>query len=249
MMLEASSEVPTSTTTTQNPQKDFEEETLHLSLANAWLSVEISDAADAFDSLGSVFKQSNLLAQIAHMRIDAAIERREFAAEYIARQLLAANNLAGRLQQHLQQIEFYGRKIQDLVTPANNSGAVIHFDIPDDNWSRDGLAAVSCHRFCAPQNRADASNQLLRIKRLGQVIVRAHFQTQHAIQRITFGSQHQNGNARLSANPAQHIKTVYAGHHHIQYNQRVIAGQGRFRPRSTAVYRLDLKSLLSQITC
>src|SRR5205085_9040392 len=107
------------------PQKDFEEETLHLPLASAPLSVEISDAADAFDSLGAVFKQSNLLAQIAHVRIDTAIERREFAAEYIPRQLLAANNLAGRLQQHLQQIEFHGRQIQDLVTPANNSGAVI----------------------------------------------------------------------------------------------------------------------------
>src|SRR6267378_6730945 len=128
------------------PQKDFEEETLHLPLANARLSVEISDAADAFDSLGSVFKQSNLLAQIAHMRIDAAIERREFAAEYIARQLLAANNLAGRLQQRLQQIEFYGGEIQDLVTAANNSGAAIHFDIPDDNWRRGGMAAVSYRR-------------------------------------------------------------------------------------------------------
>lgn len=61
--------------------------------------VKIPDTAHALDAIRAVFERSNLFAKIADVRVDAAIERRELAAQNIARQFFTIHHLARRAHQ------------------------------------------------------------------------------------------------------------------------------------------------------
>jgi hypothetical protein len=73
------------------------------------ISIEITDSAYAFNPVSTIWKWANFLAQVANVRIDAAIERREVTTENVTRQLISPNNLTGLAQKHFQQIELHCR--------------------------------------------------------------------------------------------------------------------------------------------
>ena len=53
-----------------------------------------------------VLRISQLLADFAHMHIDAAVERREFSTEHSIHEPFARNDATSLAQQYLKQIEF-----------------------------------------------------------------------------------------------------------------------------------------------
>ena len=92
--------------------------------------------------------------------------------------------------------------------------------------TEDGGAAV--RRLAAPpQQGADAGQQLLRLKGLGQVVVRAAVQTPHPIAEIAAGRQHQHRH-RLAAGAEllQQGKAVQLRQHGVQQHQIVNAAAG-----------------------
>src|SRR5438552_2405118 len=192
-MLEVSIDTPTRTTITQNQRKILKKRLCmqtrsQISDLRSQIrrrNVEISDSAHTLDPFSSVRQQSDLFAQIADMSVDAAIKRREFAAEHITRQLLAADNLTGGVQQHFEQVKLDGRKTDRFTAATHHATAWIHFDVADHDWRRGRM--ISLFHWPGPaKNRPNARREFLRIEGLWQIIIRAHLQTQHAIERITF---------------------------------------------------------------
>src|SRR5689334_14549042 len=105
-MLDVSSDMPTITTMTQKPAKMLKKRVFKVLGGHFGRQrVDVTDAPHAFDALGSLRQRSDLFSQIAHVCVDAAIERRELATEHIAGECLATDNLSGGLQQHFQQIK------------------------------------------------------------------------------------------------------------------------------------------------
>ncbi|CAB3787798.1 hypothetical protein LMG27177_02293 [Paraburkholderia fynbosensis] len=73
----------------------------------------------------------------------------------------------------------------------------------------------------AAQHRADPREQLTRGKRLGQIVVGAHFQTEDPIGFLVAGGEHQHGHGAEFAGAqftAQH-ETVRARQHQVEHDQ------------------------------
>jgi hypothetical protein len=78
----------------------------------------------------------------------------------------------------------------------------------------------------APQYRSYACNQFTRIKRLGQIIVGADFQSHNAVYILASGRKQDHWNARGVANFAQDIESVHARQHYVEHNHQVFAAEG-----------------------
>ena len=90
-------------------------------------------------------------------------------------------------------------------------------------------------RRVAPEERADAGQQLLKGEGLDEVVVRAGIQTLHAVAHIVARGQHEHGHIAGVAQPFADFKPVQAGQHPVQDDQirRVVARQ--FQPAVAVV--------------
>ena len=69
------------------------------------------------------------------------------------------------------------------------------------------------------QHSLDAGQQLLALKGLGHVVVRAQLQAQHLIKGFLLGGQHDDGNLRYLPHGAAYLPAVHARQHDIQNHQ------------------------------
>ena len=74
----------------------------------------------------------------------------------------------------------------------------------------------------AAQNGLDAGDDLARAERLDDVIVRAHFEPQNAVDFLAAGGQHDDGELAVLANGLTDLHAGHAGHHLIQQHQIVM---------------------------
>ncbi len=75
----------------------------------------------------------------------------------------------------------------------------------------------------AAQHRFNPGHQLARGKGLGDVVVGAHFETQHAVVFAGAGGEKDDGNggeAGVIAQPAAHVHAIAAGNHDVEQEQR-----------------------------
>ena len=83
----------------------------------------------------------------------------------------------------------------------------------------------------APQQRADAGQQLLRLKGLGEIVVRAAVQPVYPVVQTALGRQHQHGGGHVGrAQLLGHLKAVHPRQHHVQHHQIIDARQGVVQP-------------------
>ena len=99
----------------------------------------------------------------------------------------------GRCTKQVEQLELGGGEHDRL---AGLGGQPARVEIDDE--AVEGVAAVGLwlgRAARAPQQGADAGQQLARIEGLGQVIVGAHLETDHAVDRDRLGREHQDRHA------------------------------------------------------
>ena len=80
----------------------------------------------------------------------------------------------------------------------------------------------------AAQARPNAGDELLRLKGLGDVIIRAGFKAQDHVHGIGLGCQHDDGHRGFAPDGAANIHTVHARQHKIQKDEiRFVLAEGR----------------------
>ncbi len=75
-------------------------------------------------------------------------------------------------------------------------------------------------RFPAPENRAQAGEELARLERLGQIVVGADLQADDAVCGIPARGEHQHRRVLFRAQLAAHLESVDVGQHQVEH-QRV----------------------------
>ena len=95
--------------------------------------VDVTNAADGLDSLNAMHLVAKFFSQVTNVRVDAAIERRQFAMQHIFDQLFAGQDTARGIQQFLQQGIFNCREFDWLSVAPNRARPIIHLDITDRN--------------------------------------------------------------------------------------------------------------------
>src|SRR6185436_1697015 len=61
--------------------------------------VDVTNAADGLDSLNAMHLVAKFFSQVTNVRVDAAIERRQFAMQHVLDQLFAGQDTARGIQQ------------------------------------------------------------------------------------------------------------------------------------------------------
>ena len=97
--------------------------------------------------------------------------------------------------------------------------------------SRDVVVALSvgCARLSTARMRATSSRG---VKGFGKVIVGADFEADNPIDVVAACRQHQHGNTRTRANPAQYVEAVGPGKHDVRTTRSCSSDNARSMPRS-----------------
>jgi hypothetical protein len=113
-------------------QEYFPEESLHDWLVLFHLSrrgINISDTPDGLDPFLPRGLRAQFAAELANVNVSAAIERRELPSQNSCCYALSRNNLAGHVQQQLEQIELKRCQLYVRSRSPHGAGSIIHFDI------------------------------------------------------------------------------------------------------------------------
>ena len=189
-----------------------------------------------------------LLAQAAHLRVDAAVESIGGATARQIEQLIAAEDALRPLHQGNQQIVLSGAERQRRSVIADQL-ARADIEPPAIEMILLRSLAGACRRgglLAAPQDGPDARDELAAAERLGQVIVGAHLQTDHAIDLVAFGGQHDDRDVRLGAQRAAQRQAVLARQHQVEQDE-IDAAVGQHLVHGAAVCRgADPEAFLGQ---
>ncbi len=195
------------------PQQDLGEERFHSARRVLRRAAEL--VAHAANGLDERIAGLQLLAQMADVHVDGAIERRGLAVVEILHQGVARKHASGGAHQHFQNVELEGGQLHALAGGEDLAGAGVERDAVDFQ-ARIGRGRT---RFIAAQDGADARGQFARIEGLGQVVVGAQFQAHDAVHILAARGQHDDRDLALSAQPAENLEAVDARQHDVQHHQ------------------------------
>jgi hypothetical protein len=133
--------------------------------------------------------------------------------------VVAVEHLAGLGGQQRQQFELGAGQL-DLLAQAQHLAC---FKV-DRQALEDSARAGRRHGALAPQYGLHARHQLARLKGLGQVVVGAQFQADHAVHHVAARGQHDDRDVAFLANLAAQREAVHLGQHDVQDGRVVGAG-------------------------
>jgi hypothetical protein len=137
--------------------------------------------------------------------IDAAVERRQSTVQHLFGELLARYDLTGMTQQGFEKRKLRHGQVQRLAGAPGLPRHRIKGDIADVDPRRRIVMRPS-----APQNSSHPRQQLARVERLGQIIVRAKLQPHNSIDVFSTRGQDQYRDIRLRAQLAEHVESLHA---------------------------------------
>ena len=144
-------------------------------------------------------------------------------------QLLARIDAAGILRELHQQVEFPGGQFDRLATDRN--GALFRIDRhgPGGYLRLASAIGFRTQRLQPAEDRLYPRDQLSDAEGLGQVIVGAHLQPDHAVDLGRFGGQHQDRCVMVAgAQAAAEFQPLHARQHQIEDDQVPAAGRSEF---------------------
>ena len=90
----------------------------------------------------------------------------------------------------------------------------------------------------AAVDRLDAGDDLLGVKRLDHIVVRAELETEHLVKGLPFCGEHDHRNVGFLADFTADLPAVEAGQHHVEQHKIRLEGV-EFNQRFLAVMRED----------
>ena len=148
--------------------------------------------------------------------------------------------------QEIEQAKFQSAHRQGFAVARHAKGCRIELQ----RAARDRLFAVRRGWLHSAEQRAHASLQLARAERLGDVIVRAEFEAQHAVGFFSARAQDQDRQAIEFLVPADflaHFEAGQLGEHQIE-NQKIGSGFAQLRQaRGTVAHRDDVEAIARKI--
>src|SRR5919205_431164 len=214
--------------------------------------VDVADAAHGLDPFGLTGAVAELLAEVADVHVDAAVEDRQLAPEHLAHELFALDDEPGGAEQQDENLVLGVRQLDGPALAPDLPRALVHPHVSDAQAR--GLARVrrlrGGLRACwarAPQDGLYARDQLARVEGLGQVVVGADLQPDDAVNVVAARREHHDVHVRpFGPQPPQHLEAVHARHHHVEHDERVLARERALQPRLAPVRDLDGEALFAQ---
>src|ERR1700743_3825989 len=91
--------------------------------------IKVANSTNASDPLAAVVLRAQLPSEVADVKVDTSIERRELPVENILDQCLARENLPRRIAESMQDVKFRRRQAEWLPSLQYGMRRQIQFDI------------------------------------------------------------------------------------------------------------------------
>src|ERR1044071_4908923 len=126
----------TTTIASQNQRKTFRKRLrTRTSSTFCRARVDVADAADGLDSLGLTGAVAELLAEVADVHVDAAVEDRQLATQHRADEVFAFDDEPGRVQELDENLIFDVRQLRRLAAAPDLARARVNLNVADFNAS------------------------------------------------------------------------------------------------------------------
>ena len=164
----------------------------------------------------------NLLAQRAHKDAQARQVALSCRAPNLVQDKLVRQYLVGVVCQQAQELVLDRRQMQLLAIHRGDAGIKIDMQLTGiERALGDNAARLRIRK--APERRANAREQLLDRKRLGQVVVGAGIECTNLVRILAARRNHNNRHTRPCAHRLHHLDTIHIGQAQIeQHNTRCL---------------------------
>ena len=176
------------------------------------------------------------------MHVDGAVERFPFAAAEVLVQLVAGADPALAAREGEEQVELGRGEGQGAVVQGGGVGFRRDAQRAGDHLAQGFGGALLRGPAGTAQQGAQAGQQFARGKRLGQIVVGAQLQSDHAVDLLAPAGEHQHRHLALPADPTQHLESVDVRQHHVQDDGVPGLGHRPGRPGSAELLGLHGKA-------
>ena len=171
-------------------------------------------------------------------------------APYVFQQLLGGVHAFAVTHQELQELKLLGLQADRLVMQRDLAGSPGEGQLAGfDHVAGRSVSVTNLlpQQLATTQHGLHARHEFPHGERLGHVVVGADLETDHAVDFIVAGRQHQQRHSTRPANLAAHVEAVHAGKHEVQHHQVRLGGERQFKRAFAVGGRLDLVALASQV--
>src|ERR1700730_338554 len=158
--------------------------------------------------------QIEFAAQIADVRVDAAIVSHELAAERLLGHRVARDHLPRGTHEQFEHAEFGAGERHRFVRDMHQVSSGIEGDRTDDELVGHSTPAQAVAG--APQDRANSRHQLARIEGLAEVVVRSQLDSHDPVNSIPARREHQDRSIVRLSQLAQDVEAADARQHRIE---------------------------------
>jgi len=151
--------------------------------------------------------------QALHVHVHESRVSLVLIAPHLFEEHLAAEHLVGLDREREQELELERRERDTVLSATHLMGGSVDREVPDDDLRR----CRGRHHWA--QSRADASDELLGIEGLDDIVVRSRLKAEDDIRRITLGGEHDDRNARFAADAPADFDAVDPREHEIEENE------------------------------
>src|SRR5215472_11994116 len=173
---------------------------------------EVAHAAYRLDEARFLGVGLELGADLRDVHVDGAVEGLRMPLERVE-DLLAGQHAAGGPGEGGQELELVVGEDPSLTRHRHLARGEVELELADAQprgWMRGGRA---------PQESADAGEELPWIEGLSEIVVGAHLEPHHLVHIFALGGEHdhgQGGTVGEGADSAAHLEAVHAGEHDIE---------------------------------
>ena len=173
-----------------------------------------ADAVNGLDGVDTARRQE-FRADVANMAVDGAIRDMHGAAIGGFQNLLAAEYLFRTGKQRAHDGEFNGGQHQGRVRETCRMRVGVHHQCPLRAHARGGNGTG----FRALENDIDAGHEFARAEGLGDVIITADLEPQHAINFLVAGGEEENRRFRGLANLSTYFEPIALRHADVEHDE------------------------------
>ena len=166
-----------------------------------------------------------LLAQVAHVRLDDVRLAAEVVVPDVVEDLRLRQDAAGVQQEVPQQVELGGGQLDRLAVAADLVGRLVHLEVGE---AEDAIVLLVTER--PSEDDADAGDDLGQRERLRDVVVTADRQAgQLVVERVAGGEEEHRRPDAVGPEPPGDLEPVEVRQHHVEHDQvrRPVLGHGQ----------------------
>jgi len=182
------------------------------------------------------------------VHIELTIGAEELVAEDALAEFIAGNHLSGQLGESGHEFKFDGGERDGAAVVAHEAGAIIHFEIAENGEiGRRGSRGIRRCGRSAAQDGVDARGEFTRIEGLGEVVIGADFEADDAVDVVTVGGEHHDGDGGGCADLAENFKAAHAREHDVEDDQGIGTGESAIEAHDAVMDGFGAQALRNEI--